>query len=142
MINNFRHKYFFLSNFYEAPVTIEGITYQNNEAAFQAHKTVHISQRTQVCNLNPSEAKQLGRRIKLRNDWEHVKEDIMYKVCLCKFTQNLDLAEKLLQTGDEYLEEGNTWGDREWGTVNGVGDNKLGKVLMKIRSQLEKQMKK
>ena len=31
MINEFRGKYYFLSNFYKAPVTWGGITYTNNE---------------------------------------------------------------------------------------------------------------
>ena len=38
MIDSFRGKYFFLSNFYGSPVLYDGITYQNNEAAFQAQK--------------------------------------------------------------------------------------------------------
>ena len=33
----------------------------------------------------------------------------MYEIVQAKFTQNPDLKEKLLATGDEYLEEGNTW---------------------------------
>ena len=37
-IKEFRGKYFFLSNFFETPVTWQGITYQNNEAAFQSAK--------------------------------------------------------------------------------------------------------
>lgn len=53
-----------------------------------------------------------------------------------KFTQNTELAGKLLATGDTYLEEGNTWGDRVWGTVNGIGANQLGIILMKIRDEI------
>ncbi len=37
-IDSFRGKYFFLSNYFIAPVMYEGLTYQNNEAAFQAQK--------------------------------------------------------------------------------------------------------
>lgn len=54
-----------------------------------------------------------------------------------KFTQNTELADKLLATGDAYLEEGNTWGDRIWGTVNGSGANRLGVILMQIRAELK-----
>ena len=49
----------------------------------------------------------------------------MYEIVLAKFTQNPDLKKKLLATGDEHLEEGNTWGDTIWGTVDGVGENRL-----------------
>lgn len=37
---------------------------------------------------------------------------------------------------DEHLEEGNTWGDTIWGTVDGVGENRLGKILMRVRDEL------
>lgn len=134
MINNFRGKYYFLSNFYEAPVTWNGLTYLNNEAAFQSAKT--FSDRECFTNLDPSSAKKLGRRVQLRDDWEDVKNDIMYEICKAKFSQNIELKKKLLATGDKHLEEGNTWGDKIWGTVNGIGENRLGKILMKIREEL------
>ena len=38
-IDNFKGPYAFLSNFYNAPVTYDGIAYSNNEAAFQARAT-------------------------------------------------------------------------------------------------------
>ena len=44
---------------------------------------------------------------------------------------------KVLATGDAYLEEGNTWGDRIWGTVNGSGANRLGFILMQIRAEIK-----
>ena len=39
-INSFRKEFYYLSNFYETPVTYNGLTYQNNEAAFQAQKNI------------------------------------------------------------------------------------------------------
>ena len=72
----------------------------------------------------------------MRSDWEEVKNKVMYEIVLAKFTQNSDLKEKLLATGDEHLEEGNTWGDTIWGTVDGVGENRLGKILMRVRDEL------
>jgi len=137
MINSFRGKYGFLSNFYERPVFYDGITYQNNEAAFQAQKTLDIEERKQFADLSPSVAKRKGRKVTLRNDWEEVKFDVMLEICRAKFTQNQDLAEKLLATGDEELIEGNTWGDRIWGMVDCTGKNWLGKILMQIREELK-----
>lgn len=133
-INEFRGNYYFLSNFYEAPVTYQGLLYLNNEAAFQSAKT--FSDRECFTNLDPSSAKKLGRRVQLRNDWEDVKDEVMYEICKAKFSQNELLKVKLIETGDKYLEEGNTWGDKIWGTVNGVGENKLGKILMRVREEL------
>jgi N-glycosidase YbiA len=54
-----------------------------------------------------------------------------------KFTRHPDLRAKLLATGDAYLEEGNTCNDQIWGVYQGKGENRLGKILMKIR--MEKQ---
>ena len=60
----------------------------------------------------------------------------MYEVCKAKFTQNDGLKHKLKDTGDAILIEGNTWGDRIWGVCNGVGENRLGRILMQIRDEL------
>ncbi len=137
IINDFRNEYFFLSNFYMAPVTFEGITYTNSEAAFQAQKCIDAEDRKAFSIMSPSEAKRAGRHVKLRPDWETIKVDIMTKIVELKFTQNVNLGLKLLETQDNYLEEGNTWGDRIWGTVNGNGQNLLGKILMQTRTKLK-----
>ena len=137
-IRQFRGDFFFLSNFYNCPVAYKQLTYTNNEAAFQAQKCVSDTERIQFTKLSPSEAKRLGRRVSLRKDWEDVKVSIMEEVVRAKFTQNAELADKLLATGDAHLEEGNTWGDRVWGTVNDIGANQLGIILMKIRDEIGK----
>lgn len=71
IISEFRGEYYFLSNFYLAPVTYNGMRFENNEAAFQAAKCPE--RMAEFCCLNPSEAKKLGRMVKLRGDWEAVK---------------------------------------------------------------------
>lgn len=81
-------------------------------------------------------AKREGYKVTLRKDWEDIKIDVMYQIVLAKFSQNEFLKQKLIATGREWLEEGNTWGDRTWGTVDGVGNNYLGKVLMAVQSVL------
>ena len=62
-ISEFRGEYYFLSNFYSAPVTYNGMCFENNEAAFQAAKCPE--RMTEFCRLNPSEAKRLGSKIPL-----------------------------------------------------------------------------
>mgnify|MGYP001461308949 CR=1 FL=1 len=136
-IDSFRNEYFFLSNFYEAPVTYDGLTYQNNEAAFQAQKCADSKDREAFTKLNPSEAKHEGRRVQLREDWEQIKVSVMADIVKAKFEQNSELAQKLLATGDAYLEEGNDWGDHIWGTVNGQGANCLGVILMEVRAKVK-----
>lgn len=140
-IDSFTGEYYFLSNFYETPVTYDGITYLNNESAFQAQKCKSSAERKMFADLNASEAKKLGRKVSLRADWESVKIGAMKEIVQAKFEQHTELAEKLLKTETAYLEEGNTWGDRIWGTVDGKGANNLGRILMEVREILrEKQI--
>ena len=80
-IDNFAGRYFFLSNFFSAPVTWEGRTYLNNEAAFQSAKCIKDSMRDKYTHLDPSKAKRAGRNTILRQDWEDIKEQVMYEVC-------------------------------------------------------------
>lgn len=140
-INTFRDEYFFLSNFYEAPIVFGGITYNSNEAAFQAQKTFDENERIRISQMSPAMAKKAGRCVKLRSDWEEVKNDFMYAICLAKFAQNPDLMNKLFQTGNKILVEGNTWNDKEWGVCDGEGKNKLGKILMDVRGYLREHEK-
>lgn len=133
-ISEFNGDYFFLSNFFCAPISYSGLTFTNNEAAFQSAKCPE--RMAEFCNLNPSEAKRLGRRVHLRSDWEDIKDKVMYDVCYAKFTQNPYLSERLCSTGNAELIEGNTWGDRVWGVCGGIGENRLGKILMQIRKEL------
>jgi ribA/ribD-fused uncharacterized protein len=86
---------------------------------------------------SPSEAKRLGRKCKLRPNWELDKVGIMYAAVQAKFVQNPELREKLIATGNTTLIEGNHWGDRYWGeSPVGVGKNILGQILMLARSEL------
>ena len=129
MISLFRDEYFFLSNFYPVEIKLDGIVYPNAETAFQAQKTLDVEERRKFSMLkNPVQAKRLGRKVKLRDDWEEVKLDIMTEIVSQKFLQHPHLIEMLLQTGDEELVEGN-----KWDVCKGKSENHLGKILMKIR---------
>lgn len=138
MINDFRYGGGFLSNFYPCKVTILGHTYNSSEAAYQAQKCSNEEDRKKFETLTASEAKKLGRQIPMVGNWDEIRAGIMHAVCRAKFYRNTDLADKLLATGDEELVEGNTWGDTFWGDCDGVGENQLGKILMKIREDMRK----
>ena len=76
--------------------------------------------------------------MQLRADWEDVKLSIMEDIVRAKFTQNEDLKQLLLATGDLVLEEGNTWHDTFWGVdvKTQEGENHLGRILMRVRQEL------
>ena len=134
-IDKFEGEYRFLSNFYERQITIDGLTFENTEAAFHSYK--QPSRREEFVGLTAKEAKRLGRSVTLRDDWEEIKNNVMYAVCMAKFSQHEDLKQKLLATGDATLIEGNHWHDTYWGICKGEGYNWLGIILMNIRDQLK-----
>lgn len=137
IIDSFRGSFYFLSNFYKAPIMYDAIIYATAEAAFQAQKTNNIVERAYMSEMGPAEAKRYGRKVKLRKDWNDVRLSVMKDIVYAKFSQNPDLKEKLLATGKARLEEGNDWGDRFWGTVGGSGENHLGKILMEVREEFQ-----
>lgn len=138
-IAEFQGEYRFLSNFWPAKVVFEGITYPSAEHAYQSAKTLDMDERRRIAALaTPEAAKRAGRAVVYRADWEQVKFDVMERCVRDKFTRNADLTAKLLATGDAYLEEGNTWNDQVWGVYQGKGENRLGKVLMKVRDELRR----
>lgn len=142
-IMEFRGKYLFLSNFYEGNEFIyKDCRFTNTEAAFHSQKDPSRIKEFEM--ERPSQSKKFGRRVRLRKDWEQVKDQIMYDVCYAKFTQDPELLRKLLDTGNVELVEGNNHRDRCWGMTYDlnlhkyVGDNRLGIVLMKLRDDLRK----
>lgn len=138
-ITSFRNEHEFLSNFAPVDLRYEGEHYPTIEHAFQAAKTFNLEERKKVREApSPAIAKRLGRRVTLRPDWETVKYEIMLELLRQKFSEPV-LRQKLMDTDNAELIEGNTWGDRSWGCVqkNGkwVGKNNLGKLLMKVRAE-------
>lgn len=136
-IETFSGDFHFLSNFHPAPLLFGGILYRTSEHAYQASKSINDNTRINISTLStPGKAKKYGKSVKLRSDWDEVKLEIMEAIVCAKFVQNPLLKEKLLATDDMELEEGNTWGDTYWGICNGEGQNHLGKILMKVRKDL------
>lgn len=145
LIPYFTGEYRFLSNFYEVPVAY-GAWYPNAECAYQAQKTTDMKLREVFQNLSAYAAKSLGRSLKLRDDWEQVKDQEMLAIVRRKFQQPT-LREKLGHTGYKYLVEGNNWHDVYWGVCDGkckhipqhpgiaMGRNVLGKILEQVRSE-------
>lgn len=139
MISEFRGPTRWLSNFHESPVEFEGVEYPTVEHAYQAAKCGPdmIEVRQNFLNCTAGQAKKLGAEIKKRDDWFDINLQIMHDLIKQKFERYPELRQKLLDTGDQHLEEGNNWGDTFWGICEGKGENHLGKILMKVREELK-----
>lgn len=139
-------KHRFLSNFWKSEVEYEGVKYKTSEHAYQAAKTLDPSERQSIANLDRAgEAKRAGRKVTLRDNWEGIKDGIMLDILRIKFADPT-LRDELLRTGDALLVEGNTWHDNHFGVCccdkcNGVGDNMLGELLMKVREEIKNSVK-
>jgi hypothetical protein len=134
-IDKFEGDYAFLSNFYESPAVYEGVLYPTSEHAYQAAKAVYPWDRAKILEARtPGMAKRLGKQVTMRPDWDEVKIEVMRDVLVSKFQHNSELRQKLIDTGDAYLEEGNWWGDTFWGVCKGKGQNKLGLLLIQLRN--------
>ncbi len=139
VIDSFRGDFGFLSNFYEATIYVGGERYRSIEHAYQAHKTLDLDLRRLIREAKTSGiAKKLGQAVKIRDDWESVKVDLMRDFIRRKF-ENPFLRLQLLATEGARLVEGNTWGDVFWGVCKGKGQNWLGKILMDERSRIQRE---
>lgn len=147
----------FLSNFYPAPVTcpgpllfalmsprcslgrnIEDTTFGTTEAMFAALKADRYDEFQRIAAARgPGEAKMLGRRCKMRADWDTARVEVMRAALALKFAPGTELAQRLLETETKVLIEGTMWGDRIWGVYRGSGRNLLGVLLMEQRGYLK-----
>jgi ribA/ribD-fused uncharacterized protein len=136
-IKGFFGPYRWLSNFHFVKVQWDGQTYRSTEHAYQAAKHLDPVFRAEIARYShPRDARRASRSRPSRSDWNDIKIDVMLNINRQKFMQE-PLRTWLLETGDAYLEETNTWGDTFWGVCNGVGENQLGKILMQIRTELK-----
>jgi len=87
---------------------------------------------------SPWAAMQVGRkhRNKRRKDWQVVKVGIMTELVRAKTTQNKDVLDCLLATGNRKIIENSPW-DTFWGIGDdGNGQNQMGIIWMQIRDEL------
>lgn len=146
MIDKFDGEFAFLSNFYPSAISDGYTTFPTVEHYFQACKCEYMDDYDAIAAApTPGQAKRLGRQAVLRDDWEQNKLNVMETALRKKFAIP-ELQEKLLATGDAWLEEGNYWHDNFWGVCHCIdcqderGRNNLGKLLMKIRADIRESL--
>ena len=134
--------YYEFTNFYPAPIDLDGSTWPTTEHYFQAQKFIGTSYPEMIRRFDrPRQAFDLSRNPTVsrwrRKDWEDIKIDVMRKALLAKFTQHKRLRQMLLSTGDNMLIEHTPY-DKFWGDGgDGNGENHLGLLLMEIRHDLK-----
>lgn len=141
-INSFKGEYRFLSNYWPVQVEFDGITYPSVEQAYKAAKTADQNARRRIAEFEPNK-KVLQRQIEgvlaqveIRKDWtDEERLRVMRFLLNQKFdSRDTELRQKLIDTGNSELIEGNDWGDRFFGVCDGVGENHLGRLLMEVRA--------
>lgn len=142
------------SNWHPSEFKIDGVKYYNVEQYMMAEKARLFKDAKTLSKImktkNPSEIKKLGREVDGYRDEQWVKRrfDVVCKACYAKFTQNKDLGDQLLATGDYTIVEASPsdsiWGigleendPRAWCKSKWLGQNLLGKALMHARSQMK-----
>lgn len=152
IINKFDGEYRFLSNFYPCKIEHDGIIYNSVEAYYVAMKSdssqvidrinyTPTDFRKMITNIkSPGHVKKIGQKIRIRPNWDSKKLEYMKWAVNEKFKDNT-LKNMLLSTGTMDIVEGNWWHDNFYGQCicekcANKGKNKLGKLLMEIRNEL------
>jgi len=127
------------SNFAYFSIKLDGKMWHTTEHYFQAQKFADVQYQERIrTERSPMIAARLGRdrKQKLRKDWESVKNNVMKKALLAKFSQHEDLKILLISTGEAKLIE-HTENDAYWGDGgDGKGKNYLGILLMQVREEI------
>ena len=138
-----KKEYGYFSNFWKAPVIIDGKIYPTIVHYYQAAKffTTDPAYASGIQNESITAAIKMGKskHHPLRPDWEQIKDDIMRKALRAKFEQHSNLRLKLMKTINMKLvartKYNSYWGDGG----NGKGKNMLGVLLMELRESYVKE---
>jgi len=141
MIHGFFGQYRFLSNMWPCSVRFQGHWFPSVENAYQWAKFTE-DDLIRFQTFSPKDAKKESRFIPMRHaseTWKAYRVVVM-RACLISKFSDPSLRQQLLDTIPRHLEETNWWQDRFWGCdAQGIGENRLGRLLMKIRGEIENQ---
>ena len=143
----------YLSNWYVSEFKIDSIKFSSMEQ-YMMYKKAIVFNDTKITKeiletTDVSKIKALGRKVSNYDDtyWNGVRQIIIYKGLLEKFSQNKDLKKRLLNTGNDILAEcavqDKIWGIglsmkdvNRWDMEKWRGENLLGFALMMVREEL------
>ena len=146
-----------MSQWWPCRFEVDGITYNCAEQYMMAQKALLFGDKS-IANAildtdDPSKQKALGRLVSGYNErvWHENRDKIVWRGNYAKFTQNPELTQFLISTGDKILAEASPK-DFIWGiglaehdfraTDPGLwrGENLLGFILMDVRQTIRKQI--
>jgi ribA/ribD-fused uncharacterized protein len=138
--------YYEFTNFYQGErIELDDISWKTAEHYFQAQKfggdfVYLISKVWDQDTAREAYEVAASNKAHWRPDWHAVKLGVMRKVLAAKFRQDEDLRKSLCGTGNAQLVEASPK-DAFWGYgPDGKGKNMLGKLLMELRTELQKEM--
>ena len=136
-INQFKGEYDFWGNRYPCRILWEGLEYRSAEVAFQASKCEDEKERKVYASCSTDKAVLKGKEQTPYSGWEEAKVGIMLSILKAKFEQNPTLMQKLSDTGNRVLLNGNNKQETFWGIdlYSWIGENHLGRILMDIRDK-------
>ena len=147
MIGEFKGQYDWASNFYfQAPFYVQSQLFKSSEHYFAASKTLDLEWCKRILDApTAAKAKKRGQKCPVRPNWNIVRIPVMADALWYKFSQNVVIQQKLIDTGTQEMVEGNWWHDNFWGDCHcnnksgrhpeclKPGLNKLGLLTMNLR---------
>lgn len=139
MIKEFQGDFRFLSNFTDVELEFEGRIFSSVEHAYMSAKSDDKHWKEFCTQEIPAgTVKRKSKTVKLVDNWETKKLEVMEFLVRQKFNKQ-PFKNLLLSTGNQFIQEGNTWNDKFWGVClkTNQGENHLGKIIMKVREELQ-----
>ena len=151
--HNPEEPYGFLSNWYHSEFKIDGINFTSMEQFMMYQKAMCFCDQTIAKKIltthDVAQIKKFGRQVSnySENRWNGIRQIVVYKGLLAKFSQNLNLKDLLKATGDNLLAECAVK-DTIWGVglsmsdpdrldiTKWKGQNLLGYSLMMVREKI------
>jgi len=143
------------SQWHKVAFAVDGVKYNCAEQYMMAEKARFFNDAASLKEImratDPADQKRLGRNVKnfVKDKWDMVARDIVYKGNYYKFKQNTDLRDALFTTEGTLVEASpydQIWGiglkmndERALSRKTWRGKNWLGEALTKVRDDLKKE---